>query len=120
MAFLTTGAFVGVYAKLPTKIRKFCEKHQLATEVCAMVATYALHGSTIVALLASGVVGLFVTAALHVMNNPEKYEYLFAAKDAVVEQLSIFSEKLNVWGKAFLAERIALRHQQKTELTLVA
>jgi len=85
----------------------------LFTEVLAMVATYTLHGRTITALLASGIVGILVTAGLYVIAHPEQFEYLKAAKVIAVEQLKNISASFNRWGKSFM-------NQQPAKLELVS
>ena len=98
LAFLTSGAFMAIYVKLPRNIRRQLEKHQLVTEVVAMIATYWLHGATVTALLASGMVGLLVTVGLHIANHPEKFKYIKVIRDTVIEKASEFGAKLNNWA----------------------
>jgi hypothetical protein len=92
LALLTFTGFFIVYCKLPQRVRNFFQQHNLLTDVLCLLATYALLGTTVTALLAAGVVGLLTSAALWVGKNKEDFQYLWDAAEA----FKVTMEKLKI------------------------
>lgn len=63
------------------------------TDLIALVLTYMLMGSTLTALLAGAMVGIFTSILLHIANNQQDFLYLFDFQDTVRDQL----EKVKVY-----------------------
>lgn len=101
LALITSGGFIAVYSKLPRKLRKWIENHELLADGCALFLTYLLLGGTLTALTAGAMVGLMTSGLLHVAKNKEDFEYLLVAKEWAGEAIGELSSKLNVWAHGF-------------------
>lgn len=105
LAILTSGAFIGVYRKLPKKLRDWIQAHPLATEIIAGLFTYWLHGGTLTAIAASAWVGIFLMGALHVANHPDNFQHIVAAKEFLVDKIAELNSTMSNWGRDLLARR---------------
>jgi len=106
LAILTTGGFVVVYSKLPRRMRKFIEKHSLATDVVALFLAYMLLGGTLTALTASAMVGLMISGLLHIQNNREDFEWLFDGIDFCKTGLASLGAKLKEMGQNYRRHKL--------------
>lgn len=75
LAVLTVGGMYLIYAKLPSRVKRFLQKHSLFTDLLACVLTYMLFGGTLIALFAAAFAGILVSIMLALMENP-KTSYL--------------------------------------------
>lgn len=101
LALLTTAGAMMVYKKLPSKVKRFLEKHALMTDLVSLVLTYLLLGGTLTALAAGAMVGIFVSGLLHIANNKEDFLYLFDFIDACKAQLASLNKTLSEFGKEY-------------------
>ena len=84
-AVLASITFAGgclTWHKLPRRIRRWFQKQDLITDVIMLLLAYLILGGTLTALLAAGMVGVMVSVALYIVNNPEKFEWLFEVIEA--------------------------------------
>ncbi len=105
LAIMTTAGCVIVYSKLPRKVRRIIEKYSLMTDLVTLVAVYMLLGGTLTALMAGALCGLFVSALLHIANNPDDFLYLYDLKMFLKEKLAQLKEILNEQGKHYREQR---------------
>ena len=63
----TGGLFL--WTKLPKLVKHWFSKMHLVTDIVLCVVAYVLLGGTTTALLASGMLGIMVSAALYVANH---------------------------------------------------
>ena len=101
LATVTTGGFIIIYQKLPRRVRKFMEKHQLMTDLAACIAVYAFLGGTLTALMAGAIVGVYVSILLKIAENKEDFLYLYDLRDWVRENLRAAKDMLNDYGKKY-------------------
>jgi len=101
LATLTTAGCLIIYSKLPRRLRKFIEKHNLLTDLLCLIGIYFLLGGTLTALFAASICGLIISVLLHVANNPDEYLYLYDLRDFIKEKLADAKEALNVYGQTY-------------------
>ena len=73
LSIVTTTGFLIIYLKLPRSVRNFIQKHTLITDGVTLVATYALLGGTLTAMMAGAISGLFVSILLYYAANKEQF-----------------------------------------------
>lgn len=76
LSILTTAGVMFIWKKLPLWLRNFFLKHDLLTDVIALVGTYLLFGGTVTALMAGALVGIYTSALLYIAKNPEEFVFL--------------------------------------------
>jgi hypothetical protein len=101
LGILTLTAAILLYKKLPRRVRKFLEKHALLTEILAAILTYWLHGGTLTALVASGFVGIMVSALIYIAQNPDDFMYLEDFAAAMKQGLESLQATLREYGKQY-------------------
>ena len=83
LAVLTTAGFVVIYRKLPERIRRSMERHDLLTDGLAMAGTYVLIGGSVTGLFAAAFVGLLTSALLKAAKDLESRQGMAALVEAV-------------------------------------
>lgn len=106
LAILTVASFSIVYHKLPRKMRKLIEKHDLIADICALLATYWFLGGTLTALMAGAIVGLITSGLLHIAKNPNDFLYIFHFKEEIKKHLKAAKESLNKYGAQYREQLI--------------
>ena len=101
LSLITFGGFFLVFKKLPEKVQTFIKEKSLLTDIVCLAGTYTLLGGTLTALFASALVGLFVSAALHVANHKEDFMYLDDFADLVKSGTDQVKETLSSLGKKY-------------------
>ena len=86
---------------MPRKIRIYVEKYSLFTDLFTLIAVYMLLGGTLTALMAGALCGLFISALLHIANNPDDFLYLYDLKIFLQEKLDMARHLLNEYGKTY-------------------
>ena len=111
LAILTTTGFYLIYRKLPRKLRKFIEKHNLLTDIAALLAVYLFLGGTLMALMAGALCGIFVSILLHVANNEQDFLYLYDFRDIIKEKAAEFRDALDAYGAVYRQRRVPAASQ---------
>lgn len=101
LATLTTAGLLIIYGKLPRRIRKFIEKHNLLTDILCLIGVYFILGGTLTALFAASICGLIVSILLHVANNPDDYLYLYDLRTFVKDKLADAKDAMNAYGETY-------------------
>ena len=109
LALLTTSGFVIVYRKLPRKVRRYIEKYSLVADVAALILVYVLLGGTLTALVAAAMVGLFVSALLHIAHedNKEDFLFLYDLMKYLKEKTSQARQALKDYGQMYRKKKLA-------------
>jgi hypothetical protein len=105
LAIATVVGFSLIYAKLPRRVRKFMEKHSLITDLIACILTYSFLGGTLVALMASALVGIIVSLLLKIQNEPENFLYVFDAIETIKGWVTSMNSGLNEYGKNYRIQK---------------
>jgi len=106
LALLTTAGMMVVYKKLPRKVRRLIEKFSLVADILALLGVYWMFGSTLTALVAGALAGLFTSALLHIANNPEDFLFLADLSTLISKQLTKAKEFAHEWGKRYNETRV--------------
>ena len=73
---LTTVGLVMLYKKLPRKVRKFLEKHDILTDFVTFSLTYIALGSTLTSLVVGVLVAMLTSFIIQVLENKNEYLYI--------------------------------------------
>ncbi len=101
LACLSTVGLAFTYRKLPRKTRRWLEKYGLFTDFLTAVLTYFLLGGTLTALTAGVMVGIFTSALMYILANPDDFLYIWDLKRAMEIKLQELKRDLNEFGKQY-------------------
>ena len=107
LSILTTSGLVVTFQKLPPRLKEFFIKHELLTEILAMLLEYIILGGTLTALFAGALVGLQISVLLYIVNRSEQFEYLNDFKQAIVDTLNKLSDYLRQIGEGYRKHKLA-------------
>jgi hypothetical protein len=105
LATMTTVGFLWIYRRLPRRVRKWIERHDLLTDAFALLLTYMLLGGTLTALFAASLVGLMVSALLYIAKNPEDFQILFDFIALTKENVLKFQGYIREHGRTYREEK---------------
>jgi len=107
LSLLSTGGVYLIYKKLPAKVRNFLEKHSLFTDAISFILTYMILGGTLTALIAAAMMGVMVSAMLHVVTNKDKYIYLYDLTDWLKGMTQKVQVYLEAYGEVYREKKAA-------------